>query len=265
VLTGIFTTIVVINSNLSILYGSVKNFFESLNKEYTMKKIYGYTILSIFFISMALVAAPKKMKQIGEIEVPTTGLLTYPVVHGLKVFAVYDKSGQMELQIMGHKGIFVYGKLEHPAPNTIKTLETVGFSGYGVVMYYVLKDGTKRFYSYRLTKKGLKILGSTPSDKFNGYDILQAEFDGRSTWIVFRNEEIEGAFPLTTRMIQYTSKLGGMKKTIAPKYNYDFNTESQLVLPNVKNKYKYDITITESKDELTGEKSISSFKVKILK
>jgi hypothetical protein len=232
-----------------------------------MKKLFFVTIsfAALFFLLIKAQAAPKKMKDMGTIEVPTEDLLTYPVVHGLKVFAVYKKSGQTQLQIMGNKRIFIYGNLEHPAPEMIRKMETVGFSGYNIVMYYELKDNTKRFYSYRMTKKGLKILGSTPSDKFTGYDILQADFDGRYTWIVFRPEEFDGAYPLTTRMIQYTSKLGGMKKLIAPKHNYDFATENQLVLPNVKNKYKYDITITESTDETTGEKKISKFAVKILK
>jgi hypothetical protein len=246
----------------------VINYFYLFNeKENTMKKLLYICAICVFvfFASFKSAAAPKQMKDLGIIEVPTEDLLTYPVVHGLKVFAVYEKSGQTQLQIMGNNRIFLYANLEHPAPEMISKMETVGFSGYNVVMYYELKDNTKRFYSYRMTKKGLKVLGSTAPDKFTGYDIIQAQFDGRYAWIVFRPEEVDGAYPLTTRMIQYTNKLGGMKKLIAPKYNYDFATENQLILPNTKNKYKYDITITETEDELTGEKKISKFTVRILK
>ena len=224
-----------------------------------MKKIY---ILScLFCLTLNSIAAPKQMKEIGTINIPGANLLTTPVLQGKKGSAAY-LTQNLALSIIDSRGATINGYIEHPAPNSIKDMQIVGFANYNLIMYYKMTNGTERFYSYKMSKKGLKILGSTAEDKFIGQTITNVSFDAKNICIVFHPTPKNGETVLTQKMIQYTTKLAGMKEPQAPKYNYETSINSKIVLPILKNKYKYDIITTYSDEEQTQVKNIT---VKILK
>ena len=224
-----------------------------------MKKFY---ILScLLCLSFNLVAAPKKMKEIGTINIPVSNLATNPVLQGRKGTAAY-LSPDLKLSIIDSRGATISSDIKNPAPNSIKEMRIVGFANYNLIVYYKMSNGTERFYSYKMSKKGLKILGSTAEDKFIGQNITNVSFDAKNICIVFQAIPQDGQTVLTQKMIQYTTKLAGMKEVQAPKYNYETSINSKIILPVLKNKYKYDIITTYSDEEQTQLKNIT---VKILK
>ena len=224
-----------------------------------MKK--NYILICLFCLTLNLIAAPKKMNKIGTIEIPGSDLFTDPVLQGRKGTAAYLNQ-DLKLSIIDSRGAILKSEIKHPVPNSIKDMRIVGFANYNLIMYYKMTNGTERFYSYKMTKKGLKILGSTAEDKFIGQNITNVAFDAKNICIVFQPIPKDGQPVLTQKMIQYTTKLAGMKKFLAPKYHYETSINSTIILPVLKNKYKYDVITNYIDKEQTQIKNIT---VKILK
>jgi hypothetical protein len=209
------------------------------------------------------VGAPKKMKEIGTIHISGSGLLTDPAIQGRKSTAVYKENKDFKISIIDSRGATISGIVENPNSQTVKEVKVVGFANYNIIMYYKMNDGAERFYSYKMSKKGLKILGSTAAEKFAGRDITNVSFDAKNVCIVSTPKPEDGVTILTQKMIQYTTKLGGMKKLIPPKYNYETTINSTIILPVLKNKYIYDIDTIYAEED--GEEILKNITVKILK
>jgi hypothetical protein len=141
-------------------------------------------------------------------------------------------------------------------------IQVVGFKKYAVVVKCIM-DGKVRFFSYKLTKKGVKVMGSTSpaSPLLSGKNIINCASDGKNTWVVTQDVAEDGTLGAKT-LIQYTNKLEGTsKKSASAKTTYAGSPESNIVLPNIQNKYKYDVQTI--RNEETGE--LSAISVKIIK
>ena len=223
-----------------------------------MKKTIICFALVLAGLSSAFAGGTKPAKVMGTVTVPVTDLVDGPVVQDRDVCAAYQTAdGAVTLSVINSKG----------ALNAVPMLpgatgvQIVGFKKYAVVVKCMM-DGKVRFFSYKLTKKGVKVLGSTSPDSalLTGKNIINCASDGKTTWVVTQDVAEDGTLGAKT-LIEYTNKLEGTsKKGASAKTTYSGTADSNIVLPNVQNKYKYDVMSTT--DE---EGNVTGISVKIIK
>jgi len=236
---------------------------EKLKQKKKGKKVMKKTIICFALVlaglSSAFAGGTKPAKVMGTVTVPVVDLADGPVMQDRDVCAAYQSpEGNITISVMNTKG----GLKAAPMLPGATGIQVVGFKKYSVVVKCIM-GGNVRFFSYKITKKGVKVLGSTAPTSANlaGKNILDCASDGKNTWVVTQDIAEDGTLGAKT-LLQYTNKLEGTsKKSAAPKTKYTGAANSNIVLPNIQNKYKYDVTTVINEE--TGE--TQSISVKIIK
>jgi hypothetical protein len=207
-------------------------------------------------LSSVFAGGTKPAKVMGTVNVPVVDLVDGPVMQDRDVCAAYQTAGQVSVSVFNTKG-----ELKNAlAIANASGIQIVGFKKYAVVVKAVV-DGKVRFFSYKLGKKGVKVNGSTAPTSFDGKNVINCASDGKNTWVVTQDVAEDGTLGAKS-LLQYTNKLEGTsKKAAVAKTIYAGTDVSNILLPNVQNKYKYDVQTVI--DEVTLEPS--SISVKIIK
>ena len=227
------------------------------------------TIICFAIVLAGLSAAyagggPKQAKVMGTIKVAVTDLVDGPVMQDSNACAAYQTTeGAVSVSVFDTKG----NEVKNPVSMANATdIQVIGFKKYAVVVKAMV-DGKVRLFSYKLGKKGVKVLGSTAADSkyLAGKAIISAASDGKTTWVVTQDINDDSTLGAQT-LIQYTNKLEGVWKKTAVKAAYPKSTYSptaigsEIMLPNVQNKYKYDVT-----KGLDDEGNVTSISIKVIK